>query len=93
MIGVDINFVNRPNPDGTVSNLTIKDCLVAQSGSPTARRPQVTVHLPKADNSNVSDAWFSYDGAMYHVVGTAAKSIADNTPTRWNRYCIAEKVY
>lgn len=93
MIGVTINFKNRPNNDGTLSNVTIKDCLIAQSGAPTARRPQVLVHLPKTDTSVINGAWFDYDGFTYHVIGTTAKSIEDNTPTRWNRYCIAEKIY
>ena len=93
MKGINIDFKNRPNEDGTVSSFTVKDCLVAQSGSPTVNRPQLTVHLPKTDSTDVTDAWFDYDGGTYHVVGTAAKSIADNTPTRWDRYTIAEKMY
>lgn len=93
MKGINVDFKNRPNEDGSVSNFTVKDCLIAQSGSPTSRRPQVTVHLPKSDSANVNGAWFDYDNATYHVIGTAAKSIEDNTPTRWNRYCIGEKVY
>lgn len=93
MNGLKIDFKNRPNEDGTVSNISIKDCLIAQNGSPTTSRPQVLVHLPKADKSNVEGAWFDYDGSTYHVIGITAPSMADNTPTRWNRYCIAEKIY
>lgn len=93
MKGITINFKNRPNENGTVSNFTIVDCLVAQSGSPTLQRPQVLVHLPKTDDSSVEGAWFEYEGSSYHVIGTTSPSIADNTPTRWNRYSIAEKVY
>ncbi len=48
MKGIEINFRNRPNSDGTITkSIIIPDCLVAQSGSPTIRKPQVTVHLPK----------------------------------------------
>lgn len=93
MIGIDITFKNRPNEDGTLSTLTVKDCLIAQSGSPATRRPQVTVHLPKSDNSNVNGAWFDYEGSTYHVIGTTAPGIAENVPTRWNRYVVAENVY
>lgn len=94
MKGIEINFMNRPNSDGTITkSIVIADCLIAQSGSPTIRKPQVTVHLPKASQERVDGAWFSYDGNMYHVIGTTAKSMDDNTPTRWNRYAIAERVY
>lgn len=93
MIGQEIYFKNKPNDDGTLSNIKIRDCLISQNGSPAALRPQVTVHLPKKDTSNVEHAWFEYDGSTYHVIGQTAKSMDDNTPTRWNRYIIAEKIY
>ena len=49
MKGIEINFMNRPNSDGTITkSIVIADCLIAQSGAPTIRKPQVTVHLPKA---------------------------------------------
>lgn len=93
MIGIDINFKNRPNEDATWSNFTIKDCLIAQSGSPAVRRPQVIVHLPKTSDENIEGAWFDYEGSTYHVIGMTAPGIAENTPTRWNRYGLAEKIY
>ena len=93
MTGQTVYFKNRPNDNGTLSNITIEDCLVAQSGGPTAIRPQVTVHLPKKNTDNVDGAWFEYDGGTYHVIGQTAKSMDSNTPTRWNRYVIAEKIY
>lgn len=91
--GISIDFKNRPNEDGTVSNLTIKDCLISPNGSPRPTRSQVLVHLPKADKSNVEGAWFEYGGFTYHLVGVTAPSMEENTPTRWDRYCIAEKIY
>jgi hypothetical protein len=93
MIGKEIIFKNRPNEDGTLSNFTIKDCLIAQNGTPTTKRPQVLVHLPKTDSNKVEGAWFDYEGYTYHVIGMTAPGIIENTPTRWNRYCIAEKIY
>ena len=93
MTGTDIEFRNRPNEDGTFSSFIIKDCLIAQSGSPTIARPQIIIHLPKSDASPVGGAWVNYDGGSYHVIGTTAKSIEPNTPTRWNRYCVAERMY
>lgn len=93
MKGLSINFKNRPNEDGTLTNLTIKDCLIAPSGSPAARRLQVIVHLPKDNSDNVNGAWFDYDGGTYHVIGTTPANMLANTPTRWNRYFLAEKIY
>lgn len=93
MKGIEINFKNRPNEDGTVSNLTIQNCLIAQNGTPTTNRPQVLVHLPKNDENTVAGAWFDYEGSTYHVIGTSVPGIAVNVPTEWNRYCIAEKIY
>lgn len=93
MIGTKVYFKNKPNEDGSLSSFCIEDCLVSQNGSPAAQRPQVTVHLPKKDTHNVEGAWFEYDGSTYHVIGQTAKSMDENTPTRWNRYIIAEKIY
>lgn len=93
MIGINLDFKNKPEGDGTLSNFTINDCLISQSGAPKSDKPQVLVHLPKTDARKVDGAWFEYDGYSYHVIGTTVKSIAANTPTRWNRYCIAERIY
>lgn len=98
MTGMDIKFMNRPNDDGTVSTFTIEDCLIAPNGAPTVTRPQVTVHLPKSSEESVRGAWFEYDGDTFHVVGptqhgTTPQLMKPNTPTRWNRYCIAERIY
>ncbi len=93
MKGITLNFTNRPNSDGTVSNFSIDDCLISSNGSPTTLRPQVIVHLPKTSTQNVNDAWFKWDGETYHIIGTTPKGIDENVPTRWNRYFIAEKLY
>lgn len=93
MKGIDIEFRNRPNEDGTLSTFTVKDCLVAQNGNPTTSKPQILIHLPKADRAKVGGAWVEYDDSTYHVIGATAPSIQENTPTRWDRYCIAEKPF
>jgi hypothetical protein len=97
MIGIDIEFKNRPNDDGSFETFTVKDCLIAQNGGPAVHRsPQIIVHLPKtAPEVRVDGAFLDYDGFTYHVLprGTTAPSIEPNTPTRWNRYCIAERIY
>lgn len=91
MKGIDIKFKNRPNIDGTVSNFTINDCLIAQNGAPGSTNPQVTVHLPKNSTESVEQAWFDYEGYTYHVEGTTISGIAENVPSRWNRYCTARR--
>ena len=93
MIGVDIEFRNRPNSDGTVSTFTVTDCLIAPNGSPTSTRKQIIIHLPKSSDERVDGAWVGHDGDMYHIIGMTPKGIIENTPSRWNRYCIAEKIY
>ena len=95
MTGTDIIFKNKPQDDGTLATFTIQDCLVANNADPSASRPRITIHLPKNDDRNVDGAWLTYDGNDYHVIGTtpADKDMNKNTPTRWNRYCIAEQLY
>lgn len=93
MKGITINFKNRPNDDGTLSSFSVDDCLISQNGSPTGTRPQILIHLPKANPVNVLGAWLEYDECTYHVIGKTIPSIAENTPTRWNRFCIAEMIY
>ena len=63
MIGIDIEFKNRPNEDGTLSSFTIKDCLVSQTSTPTAAKPEVMVHIPKTSSETVDGAWFDYNDA------------------------------
>jgi hypothetical protein len=93
MNGIIIQFKNKPNDDGTLSNFKIEDCLISQNGTPTTSRPQVLVHLPKIDKRSVDGAWFDYADSTYHVIGVTAPNISEISPTRWNRYCIAEKIY
>lgn len=89
---LDINFKNRPNPDGTITpSILAKGCLVANNGSPTMDRPQILIHLPKTFIDPVGGAWVDYDGHSYHVIGVAAPQMDSNTPTNWNRYAIAER--
>lgn len=94
MKGITLTFKNRPNETGDMlTDHTIDDCLVAQNGSPTTTRPQIIIHLPKTDTTNVENAWVTYEGNTYHVIGSTVPGIAENVPTRWNRYVIAEKIY
>ena len=91
MIGANITFKNHPTEDG-FETFTIKDCLIANNGSPNASRPQIIIHLPKTDKHNVEGSFVSYDGYEYHVVGVTVPQMDNNTPTRWNRYAIAERI-
>lgn len=91
MIGVSVTFKNHPTADG-LETFTIDDCLVANNGSPNASRPQILIHIPKASDKDVNGAFVSYEGYEWHVVGTTVAQMDGNTPTRWNRYAIAERI-
>ncbi len=89
---LSVEFKNKPNDDGTIETFTIEGCLIANTGSPTAKRPQIQIHLPKTDTRDVDGAFVEYSGHDYHVVGTTATQMDSNTPTPWNRYAIAERI-
>ena len=91
MIGTNVTFKNRPTETG-LETFTISDCLIANNGSPNASRPQILIHLPKTSNKAVDGAFVSYEGHDWHVIGTTVPQMSDNTPTRWDRYAIAERI-
>ena len=91
MIGIDVTFKNHPTTDG-FETFTISDCLVANNGSPNAARPQILIHIPKTDNHDVNNSFVDYEGYEWHVIGTTVPQMDGNTPTRWNRYAIAERI-
>jgi len=89
------------NPTYTNTQIIIDDCLVAPISEPaTAReqqakeqmRDQVRVHLPKATTADVSDSDFTYNGKVFHTDSDSVVFMAENTPTRWNRYFRSECV-
>lgn len=92
MRAISVTFKNKPMPDGTTDTFTIDGCLVANSGAPTDIRPRIQIHLPKTDSRDVNGAFVEYGGHNYHVVGTTAAQMDENTPTTWNRYAIAERI-
>lgn len=91
MIGVSVTFKNRPTATG-LETFTIKDCLIANNGSPNASRPQILIHLPKTDKREVDGSFVDYEGYDWHIVGTTVAQMDANTPTRWDRYAIAERI-
>lgn len=91
MIGVTVTFKNRPTTTG-LETFAIDDCLIANNGSPNVSRPQILIHLPKTDQRAVDGAFVSYEGYDWFVVGTTVKQMDGNTPTRWDRYAIAERI-
>lgn len=91
MIGAKVTFKNHPTEEG-FEDITINDCLIANNGSPNASRPQILIHLPQSDSHAVEGSFVSYEGHEYHVVGVTAPQMDKNTPTRWNRYAIAERI-
>lgn len=91
-----VTFTNRPNEDGSVTpEIKVPGCLIAQNGTPTARRPQILIHLPKTFTDSVAESFVSHEGHSYHVIGTSVKfeKMDKNVPTPWNRYAIAERIY
>lgn len=88
---LSVTFKNKPTSAG-LETFTINDCMVANNGSPNTSRPQILIHLPKTDSHVVDGAFVSYDGHDYHVIGTTAAQMDENTPTKWNRYAIAERI-
>ena len=91
MIGAKVTFKNHPTEAG-FETFTIDDCLIANNGSPNASRPQILIHLPKADDRVVDGSFIEYEGHEWFVVGTTVQQMDGNTPTRWNRYAIAERI-
>lgn len=91
-----IHFVNRPNEDGTLTkDIAVDGCLIAQNGTPTSRRPEILIHLPRTFTDSVEGSWVNFEGYTYHVIGTTVKaeSMSANKPTPWDRYCVAERIY
>lgn len=91
MIGTSVTFKNIPTVNG-LQTVTIEDCLVANNGSPNAPRPQILIHLPKIDDHCVDGGFVSYAGYDWHIIGTTVAQMDGNTPTRWDRYAIAERI-
>lgn len=91
MIGASVTFKNYPTDSG-LETFTIDDCLIANNGSPNAPRPQILIHIPKTDDRDVNNSFVSYEGYDWHVIGTTVAQMDGNTPTRWNRYAIAERI-
>lgn len=98
MTGIDILFRNAEQDNGTMDSYIIANCLIYDAGSAGAARPQVMIHLPKADRRSVKSAWFEYSGDTYHVIsrsksGATAPLIDKKTPTAWDRHLLAERIY
>ena len=91
MIGTSITFKNHPTAEG-LETFNIDDCLIANNGSPNTQRPQILIHLPKTDNHDVDGSFVNYEGHDYFVIGTTVAQMDSNTPTRWDRYAIAERI-
>lgn len=91
MIGTKVIFKNKPTATG-LETFTIDDCLIGNNGSPNTSRPQILIHLPKTDNHDVDGAFVTYEGYDWFVIGTTVQQMDGNTPTRWNRYAIAERI-
>ena len=92
MIGTKLTFKNCPREDGTFETFEVADCLVGQYGSPQSSRPQIQIHLPKTCDKIVDGSWVDWQGENWYVKATTIKQMESNTPTRWDRYAIAEAI-
>lgn len=89
------------NPTNTTTAIEVDDCLIAPITEPsTAReqqaleqsRDQVRIHLPKLFTGDVSDSTVAWNGKLFKVDSDSVVFMAENTPTRWNRYFRGECV-
>lgn len=89
------------NPVNTITSIEVADCLIAPITEPVSAREQqaleqsrdqVRIHLPKAYTGDVSDSDVVWDGKTFHLDSDSVVFMAENTPTRWNRYIRAEAV-
>jgi len=89
------------DPTYTTEEITISDVLIGPPTQPVSvreaqaleqSRDVVRVHLPKANEQDISDSTFVYDGKTFKVDSSGVKFMDGNTPTRWNKYFHAECV-
>lgn len=80
---------------------TINGCLIAPITEPLDRVETaaldrdvaiVRIHLPKTDQSDVSNSTVLYGGQIWRIVGKPVAFMLENTPTEWNRYVRAEAI-
>lgn len=98
MLGETVVFKNVIDGKGTPHNVTVDNCLVSPTGTVTAPRPQIMIHLPKEFTGSVAGGFVEYCSGTYHCInktslGSTAPLMPKNTPTKWNRYVIAERLY
>ncbi|WP_438980195.1 hypothetical protein, partial [Polynucleobacter sp.] len=53
---------------------------------------QLRIHLPKSFTGDISDSDVVWGGKRFHIDSDSVVFMAENTPTRWNRYFRAEFV-
>lgn len=90
------------NLTATDTSITVRDCLIAPITEPTNAREeqalkqgriQVRIHLPKTFIGDVSDSTVEWGGKTFHLDSDSVVFMAENCPTRWNRYIRAEAIY
>lgn len=83
------------NPVYTDTDIEVEDCLIAPITEPsTAReqqameqsRDQIRIHIPKTCEEDLSKSSVEWDGKVFTLDNDSVVFMADNTPTRWNRY-------
>lgn len=89
------------NPTTTETEVIVDDCLIGPISEPLSarehqavqqNRAQVRIHLPKTFTGDVSDSIVEWSGKQFRVDSDGVEFMAENTPTRWNKYFRAEVV-
>lgn len=98
MQGETVVFKNVIDDKVTPHNVTVNNCPVGPTGTATAPRPQIMIHPPKEFTESVAGGFVEYCGNTYHRInktslGPTTPLMPKNTPTKWNRYVIAERLY
>ena len=98
MQGEKVVFKNAIDDKGTPHNVTVDNCLIGPTRTATAPRPQIMIHPPKEFTESVAGGFVEYCDDTYHCInktslGSTAPLMPKNTPTKWNRYVIAERLY
>jgi hypothetical protein len=98
---VAMGFDEMRNPTTVNTTIEVADCLIAPIAEPVSAREQqamhqnkdqVRIHLPKDCTDDVSDSELTWDGKVFRLDGDSVVFMAENTPTRWNRYFRAEAI-
>ena len=89
------------NPITEIQVISVDDCLIApvteasnvrEQQALEQSRDQVRIHLPKTFTGDVGNSEVDWFGKTFKVDTDSVVFMAENTPTRWNRYFRSEHI-